>query len=506
MERQRKVKTCLVFVALLSAPHLLRAQYDLGARSLFTASGTITVTVSGSCDSGNVAGLTPTCTSSGAGVTGDLVVITSKAQNTSGTGTMTPATLTGCGDPRVTGTNEWVQIPPNTNGSGQAIDAAAAYCVLTAGSTPALSVTWSSVSASATQLQGYVLHSTVGWNLTLLDRYVTTVTGSGSTCPTGSTNATTNSNDYVLAVCRTLGTNETWATNPGSYTKISPTGSNRTGVFSQLVSATGVQSATVALSSNAATSAMAIAFQTGAAVSGVGGVYDAGVNSSGQTVNHDQPSMSGFTNGSIGVYFGWYDNVLTNGAVTMTDGTARNVWCPFNNYPSGCSTVGGLATENSLTVGGSYSMYAFVGPGIIGGDGTSGTLIFQSTASDCSVSCATFIGGTGSRWSVQGGIIDGSCHSASGATTTTTPNNLSCTGMTTTAANDLIICGTKIPGGNTITAGTSPTSFTIQTQSPAIQSNGVIQSAVWSGSGSTTITETIAASGVSYGMMCVAIK
>jgi hypothetical protein len=471
-------------------------------------SGTYTgpaVTILGSCDSGNAASLTSSCTSSGAGAAGDLVFITSKAQNTGTTGTMTPAVLTGCGDPRVSGTNQWVQIPPNTTGTGQALDAAAAYCVLTASSTPAVTVVWSGVNAAQTETQAYVLHSNKGWNPTVLDRYITTVTASGSTCPTGSTNTTTNANDYVLVVCRTNATNETWATNPSGYTLISG-GNVRTGVFSQLVNATGAQGATVALSTNAPTNSMALSLQTGAAVSGVNGVYEAGVNDSGQTVNYDQPTLSGFKNGSIGVYFGWYDNAATNGAVTMTDQTGRNVWCPFNNYPTGCSSVGGTATENSLTVGGGYSMYAFVGPGIINGNGVSSSLTYESVASDCSVSCATFIGGTGSEWSVEGGIIDGFCNSASGATSTTTPNNLTCSGMTTTAANDLIICGIKVPSGATVTAGTTPASFAIQTQSPAGQSNGLIQSAVWSGSGSTTVTATIASSGVSYGMMCFAIK
>jgi hypothetical protein len=462
----------------------------------------VNVTVSGSCDSGNVASATSGCTSSGAGVTGDLVFISSKSQNTSGTGTMTPAAITNCQDPRVSGVNEWVQIPPNTNGSGQAVDAAAAYCVLTAGATPTVSVVWSGVNATATQTQLYVLHSTTGWNPTLLDRYVTTVTASGATCPTGTTNTTNNPNDYVLVVCRTLATNETWASNPGSYSKISPAGSNRTGVFSQVVSATGAQTATVTLSSNAANTAMALALQTGGLTNCSACAYVAGVNSSGQTVNHDQPSQSAFKNGSLGIYFGWYNNAATNGSVTMTDNTGRNVWCPFNNYPSGCGSVGGNATMNSLTVGGSYSMYAFVGPGIVGGNGTSGTLIFQSTASDCSVSCATFIGGTGSEWDVQGGIIDGSCNSGSGATSGTTPNNLSCS-LTTTQPNDLIICGIKVPSGATVTAGTG---FTIQTQSPAIQSNGLIESGIRASAGTANVTATLASSGVSYGMMCVAIQ
>ena len=490
----------LLFIFALCLP--CSAQVMLPAGFLSASSAGPLVTVSGSCDSGNVASLTSTCTSSGAAVTGDLVFISSKAQNTSGTGTMTPAAITNCQDPRVAGVNQWVIIPPNTNGSGQAVDAAAAYCVMTAGATPAISVVWSGVNGTATQTQLYVLHSTVGWNPTLLDRYITTVTASGANCTPGTTNSTNNANDYVMIVCRTLSTNETWATNPGSYTKISPTGNNRTGVFSQLVSATGAQGSSVALSANAATNSMVIALQSGALTNCSGCTYDSGVNSSGQTVNHDQPTLSGFKNGSMGIYFGWYDNAATNGAVTMTDNTGRNVWCPFNNYPAGCGNVGGTATENSLTVGGNYSMYAFVGPGIIDGNGVSGSLIFESVASDCSVSCSTFIGGTGSSWSVQGGVIDGSCNSGSGATSTTTPNNLSCS-LTTTQPNDLIVCGIKVPSGATVTAGTG---MAIQTQSPAVQSNGVIESGVMAAAGTANVTATLASSGVSYGMMCVAIQ
>jgi hypothetical protein len=435
-----------------------------------------------------------------------VVFFSSKAQNTSGTGTMTPAAITNCQDPRTPGTNEWVIIPPNTNGSGQAIDAGAAYCVLTAITTPTVSVVWSGVSASATQTQLYVLHSSNGWNPTLLDRYITTVTASTSTCPTGSTNTTTNPNDYVLVVCRTLATNETWATNPSGYAKLTATGNNRTGVFSQLVSATGAQGATVTLSANAATNAMALALQTGASVTCSGCTYDAGVNSSGQTINHDQPTLSGAKNGSTAIYFGWYDNaILTNGAVTMTDNTARNIWCPFNSAAS-CSTVGSTATMNSLTVGGNYSMYAFVAPGIITGNGVSGSLIYESVASDCSVSCVTFIGGTASAWSLAGGTIEGSCNSSSGATSGSGTNNAACPGLVTTTANDIVVCGIKVPGGSTVTAGTSPVTFTLQTQSPAVQSNGVILSGIIPTPGTYTINATIATASVSYGMMCVAIK
>lgn len=455
------------------------------------------VTLLGFCTGASAASTTVACTASAGGASGDLVVASTTAQNTSGTGTAA-FTSSQC--------SNWVPfIPPSTNGSSMAMDTAMYGCRLTSSVTPAVSVTWTGVSASNTAIDVQVLHSATGWNTPILDRYLTTQHTTASTsCAFGATNTTRNPFDYILSVCSVLSATETW-TQPSGYTYTANGSSTHNGFFNQLASTQVTPSATATMSTSADSNGMVVALQANPNVdcSSSGCGYVQGTSSSGQTGQFDHVTLSAVKNGDTLVYFVFHNNSSGSGTTNMSD-SAGNIW-----YPCGTNTGGGTSvTMTDLPISSTYAMSCFYSPSVgsfssAGGGGLTLSVTGDPIASDCTVSCS-FIGGffielSGTfNW-------DAFSNTSSGATTGSGSNNASCGSMTTSQANDFVVCALYNASNATLTAGTSPITFTVPTFSSG-QTNGIPEYGLWSGSGSIAPLGTLATSGVAYGGMGIAFK
>ena len=482
------MKRFLPLILLALAWHPARAQFGFAQDNK-----PVNVTFPGSCDAQAPSSATATCTASGAGVTGDIVLVFTKAQNTSGTGVATMAALTNCGP--------WVQYAPvNTNGSGNAFNSTIRGCVLTAGTTPAPSVTWSSVNATNTEIGVLIVHSSAGFGPTILDRGITAVNGSSTSSATGSTNATRNPNTIVIGVSQTLATAETWATAIPGYTRIAGAGSNHQAVFYHQNTTIGIQSMTATLSSAAANEASLIALQLGPNVncSVQGCTFVQGTNSSGQSGTFDHITLSAVKNGSTLFYFVFHNTSSGSGTTTMSDSTGYNIWCAGDSS-SNCSTPGGTVTMTDKQLSATYAMSVFYSKGVITGNGISGSVTGLPQASDCSVAC-TFIGGfmiemSGPfKW-------DSFVSTATLTTSGVGTNNVGCGALSASQPQDMILMGVYNPANSVMSAGTSPITFTL----PSITSqvNGQPEYGTWSGVGSTSPKATLVASATPYGAMCM---
>lgn len=454
------------------------------------------VSLMGFC-SGTAASTTVACTSSAAGNSGDLVIANSTAQNTSGTGI--PAfSSSQCAT--------WFPlVPSNSGGTGMAMNAALSGCILASTQTPAVSVTWTSVSASNTAINVQVLHSSAGWASPILDRYDSTVhTSSTTSCAFGATNTTRNPNAYLLGICSVLSTAQTWATPPAGYSSSGTTngGSNHNGFFSQLASTVGTVSGTATITSAASTGNV-VALQTNQPINcGTNCTYVQGTNSSGETSTYDHITLSAVKNGDTLVYFVFHNNSTGSGTTNMSD-SQGNIW-----YPCNANTGGGLSiTTADLPISSTYAMNCFYAPSVgaystSGGAGNTLSVTGLPLATDCSVSC-TFIGGffvelSGTfQW-------DAFSNTPTNTASTSGSNNANCGTLTTSQTNDFIICGIYNASNDTMSAGTSPITFTL----PSIggQTNGQPEYGVWSSSGSFTPAATLVTGSVTYGGMAVAFK
>lgn len=457
-------------------------------------SSTTAVTLLGSC-TGTAASVTSTCTASAGGNSGDLVVANSLSQNTSGTG-VAAFSSSQC-------TTWFPLVPPSTNGSGMAMDAAIYGCILSSSTTPAVSVTWSSVNASNSSIQVQVLHSSTGWNNPIVDRYLSSVHTTASTnCAFGATNTTRNPNDYILAVCSVLSATETW-TQPSGYTFTSGGSTTHVGFFDQLATTTVTPSATASMTSSADSTGEVVALQANPNVNCSGCTFIQGTSSSGQTGQFDHVTLSGVKNGNTLVYMVFHNNSSGSGTTNMSD-SAGNTWFPCNTNTGGSTSV----TMNDLPISSSVAMSCFYAPSVgsyaaAGGGGLTLSVTGQPVASDCTVSCS-FIGGFFIE--VSGTFNwDAFANSSSGATSGSGSNNAGCGTMTASQTNDFIICGIYNATNSTLTAGTSPFTFTVPTFGSG-QTNGIPEYGVWSGSGSITPAATLASSGVAYGGMALAFK
>lgn len=426
---------------------------------------------------------TTSCTSSPSATSGNILVAVSKAQNSSGTGTPT-FTTTGA-------TCVWrLLVPPTIITSGNSYNAAVYGCALTSSGTAATSVTWAgTTSGPFTDISISEWHSTATWNATLFDRSIVNAnTTSSTSCPTGTTAlATSNPYDLILGICENFNSAQTWGALSG-WTNSTTSSRNTTGVYSKATTTKATQTATIPFSASDTSTGMLVALQATNNINCASCTYVQSENSAGETGQYDHIALSGVVPGDTLVYYVFHNNWSGSGTTTMTDSSGTNIWYPCNTNTGGATSV----TMTDIQFSSSFGMSCFYSIAVA----TGGTVTGEPTATDCAVSC-TFVGGVFIEYSGPGAWEGFSTNAAS---STTSPDNMNCGSLTTATANDLIVCGTDALTG-TPTAGSVPVSFTLRNTT-----NGAIEDGVWTGSGTTAPTQSLAASGVTYGAMGVAFR
>lgn len=470
-----------LLLAMLST--VSRGQYVNFGFNTGAASGP-TVTYVGGCVN-SASALTNNCTASPSSTFGNLLIAISKAQNSSGNGVPTFST-TGA-------TCAWRRlIVPTDISTGNSYNATVYGCLLTSSGTAVTTVTWTGTTGGPfTDLSVSEWHTTGTWNASFFDRssVLANVTSTTS-CPSGTTAlATQNSNDLLIGICENFNNAETWGALSG-WTNRATSSRNTTGVYSKTQTSTATQTVTVPKSVADTSTGILIALQASNIHNCSGCVLVQSANSSGQNIHFDQIALSGVVEGDTLVYYVFHNSWSGTGTTSMTDSSGTNIWYPCNTNTGGATSVTMTDLQFTTTFGMSC-FYALNVP-------TGGTITGMPLATDCTTSC-TFVGGVFMEF--KGPVAwDAWSNTASTASSTTTPNNVNCGSLTTTQANDLIICGSNVNTG-TPTAGTVPTSFTMFNTV-----NGTIEDAVWSGSGTTSPTQSLAGSGVTYGAMGLAFR
>lgn len=178
-----------------------------------------------------------------AGVSGSLVFLTSKTAAVS-PGATVVFTLTGatCSASTLTGA---VYVTGN-------FSKAAGWCLLSNTATVTPSVTWTGGQGTFTDMTQTMFTSTSGFAASPLDQSINTAfsTTAGTSCASGNTSATTNANDLVVGVAFNFNTGQTYGSGTTGYTGIAASSRNTTAVQFKNVSSTGVQSFTIAITSD----------------------------------------------------------------------------------------------------------------------------------------------------------------------------------------------------------------------------------------------------------------
>lgn len=179
------------------------------------------------------------------GTSGSLVLLTSQAGTTAASATVV-FTLSGatCSASSLTTAGTYVT---------GVFQRAIGWCLLSNSATVTPSVTWTGTGVTFTALTETMFTSTSGFNASPLDQSINTAFSAtaGTSCASGNTSATTNANDLVVGVAFNFNTSQTYPT-PGStgYTAITASSRDSIAVQYKNVSATGVQSFTIAISSD----------------------------------------------------------------------------------------------------------------------------------------------------------------------------------------------------------------------------------------------------------------
>jgi hypothetical protein len=140
-------------------------------------------------------------------------------------------------------------------------------CIITTGGANTPVATWTLTTASFTDVMAAVYHTTGTWNSTFIDQSAISLNNtSTTTCPTGTTAATTNAHDLLVAICLNFNVGETWGALSG-YTNRAGSSRNTSAWYDSTTSTTGTQSTTIPLSSTDFSLGMIAAF----ASSGGGG-------------------------------------------------------------------------------------------------------------------------------------------------------------------------------------------------------------------------------------------
>lgn len=449
------------------------------------SAGGPTVTYIGGCVN-SAAALTVNCTASPNSTAGNILVAVSKTQNSSGTAVPTFVSNSGpiC---------NWVQaVPPTPIGTGNGYNATVYTCILPTSAAENVKITWTGQSGGTfTDISVSEWHSTATWNSTLLDRAMFTQHATSTTsCGSGTTPTTQNANDLLVGICENFNNAETWGTLSG-WTNRATSSRNTTGIYSQTATTKATQAVTIPLSAADMSGGFLIALQASNAVNCSGCALVQFDNSAGSG-HSDFITLSGVVPGNTLVYYTFHNNWSGTGTTNFTDSSGGgNVWFPCNTNTGGGASVNFTDLQLTTTSGMScfYSIAVAAGGSITG----------EPLPSDCSVSCS-FVGGILMEFS---GIHawEAFSNTSNSASSTTSPNNLNCGSLTTTTANDFILCGIDTASG-TPTSGTTPLTF------PAVfnSTNGSMEAGVWSSTGTTSPTQSLTSSGVAYGGMAIAFK
>jgi hypothetical protein len=218
---------------------------------LFTAPivGAQTIAYTGASCTRHSSAITASCTLAAAAAVGDLEVITSKSASTtpSVTAVLTFSGTASC--PKGTqviapGAATW-----QSNGAGHFVTTMFACIVTTAGAASPV-VTWFGTDGTFTDIKVATYHPVTSWASEFVDKAATHVAATSSkSCPMGTTAATANAKDLIVAVCDNFNVAETWGALTG-FTNRSASSTNTTGWYDTTVSSTGAQTATIPLSSD----------------------------------------------------------------------------------------------------------------------------------------------------------------------------------------------------------------------------------------------------------------
>lgn len=207
-----------------------------------SAGGGPTITVTSAVCVGSAATVGASCTLGAAGVVGDLLIVRSKtgsaaaatvAYSFSGTSSCTLTTVNPAAF-QATGANNFT--------------VASAGCIITTAGATTPVATWTGSGAFFTDIEAFTIHTTNTWKTTFVDQVATNIgTVASTSCPTGTTAATTTSNDFILAACDVFAVGQTWGALAG-FTQYAAASRNTAGIYYQTVTSTGTQTATVPLS------------------------------------------------------------------------------------------------------------------------------------------------------------------------------------------------------------------------------------------------------------------
>lgn len=201
-----------------------------------------TITVTSAVCVGSAVAQLASCTLGASGVVGDLLVIRSKTASTaaatvawsfSGTSSCTPTTVNAA--------------TFQGNGTGTFTVASAGCIITTAGANTPMA-TWTGSTSFFADIEAFTVHTTNTWKTTFVDQVQANVgTTTSTSCPTGTTTATTTANDFILATCDVFNAGQTWGALAG-FTQYATASRNTAGIYYKTVTSTGTQTAIVPLS------------------------------------------------------------------------------------------------------------------------------------------------------------------------------------------------------------------------------------------------------------------
>jgi hypothetical protein len=248
------MKALATFLLVFIATYPAMPQEVIYARFKPSSGGAPTITVTSAFCVGNGGATTATCTLAASAAVGDLLVLISKSATSVST-----VTWTFTGTPACTPTNSIAPSAATTQTNGGTFIAAIAGCIVTSAGAAIPIATWTG-SPTFTDIQAFTVHTTNTWKTTFTDQTASSVSATSTTsCPTGTTSATTNANDFILVVCENFNSANT-ATTLGGYTFFTGASRNTSRVYYQSVTSTGTQSATSTLSTADFSVGMIVAF------------------------------------------------------------------------------------------------------------------------------------------------------------------------------------------------------------------------------------------------------
>lgn len=218
------------------------------------------------------------------------------------------------------------------------------------------------------------------------------------------------------------------------------------------------------------------------------------VTSSGSGTSHPESFTGSVTNGSLLVIFTSHNSWSGSGTSTATDVNGNTY------HPCSGTGTGSFTDVHILSTYGMGCLWA-----INSGTGTDTITLIPT---DCAVTCSD-VGNL--MYEISGASTTPSvAWDAWGNTTvvnsTSGSNNMLCAGtaaLTTTQANDIIICAVNAASG-TASGGSTPLNFGTLDQPGSANAAG--EHAVWTNTGTLAATMTNNTSGVAYGAITLAFK